>query len=168
MTCVHEKRIINPKIAIIDMKRAFFWLTEDLLNNDSPSKVRLSNSTAPKTALRAMHSQKGRSKKVFHACADKSHPCCAVRYFVLVSSFLSPLTAKHNVAAFYAKHSLWIYPQFGWVLLHIYFVKLSLVSYRFQCNQLYSCHLGSHFSTLVCEISSWIRLPCFSLQCPSN
>ena len=37
----------------------------------------MSNSTAPKTALRAMHSQKGRSKKVFRACADKSHPCSA-------------------------------------------------------------------------------------------
>ena len=39
----------------------------------------MSNSTAPKTALRAMHSQKGRSKKVFHACADKSHPCYLAR-----------------------------------------------------------------------------------------
>ena len=28
----------------------FKWLTEDLLKNDSPSKVRLSNSPAPKTA----------------------------------------------------------------------------------------------------------------------
>ena len=56
----------------------FKWLTEDLLKNDSPSKVRLLNSAGPNTALPAMHSQKWQSKKSFllsRACADKSLPC---------------------------------------------------------------------------------------------
>ena len=63
MTGVHENNFIARKIAVSDMNgqcslhfellftvTCFKWLTEDLLKNDSPSKVRLSNSAAPKTA----------------------------------------------------------------------------------------------------------------------
>ena len=63
MTGVHEKNFIARKIAVSYMNgqcslqfellftvTCFKWLTEDLLKNDSPSKVRLSNSAAPKSA----------------------------------------------------------------------------------------------------------------------
>ena len=63
MTGVREKNFIARKIAVSDMNgqcflhfellftvTCFKWLTKDLLKNDSPSKVRLSNSAAPKTA----------------------------------------------------------------------------------------------------------------------
>ena len=43
----------------------FTWLTEELLKNESPSKVGLTNSEAPKTALPAMHVRKGWNKKSF-------------------------------------------------------------------------------------------------------
>ena len=72
---VHEKWFIDPTIAISDMKRAvsfhfellftvtcLTWLTEDLLKNDSPSKVRLWNSAAPKTAC---SSKSAKTKKIF-------------------------------------------------------------------------------------------------------
>ena len=42
----------------------FTWLTEELLKNESPSKVGSTNSVAP-TALPAMHVRKGWNKKSF-------------------------------------------------------------------------------------------------------
>ena len=87
MTGVHEKNFIARKIAVSYMNgqcslqfellftvTCFKWLTEDLLKNDSPSKVRLSNSAAPKSA----RSRSGETKKTFllsRACADKSLRC---------------------------------------------------------------------------------------------
>ena len=77
MTGVHEKNFIARKIAVSDMNGQFSlhfellftaicfkWLTEDLLKNDSPSKVRLSYSAAPKTA-RSRNARKWWNKKTF-------------------------------------------------------------------------------------------------------
>ena len=71
MTGVHEKNFIARKIAVSDINgqfslhfellftvTCFKWLTEDLLKNDSSSKVRLSNSAAPKPRVHAMHERK--------------------------------------------------------------------------------------------------------------
>ena len=63
MTGVHENNFIARKIAVSDMNgqcslhfellftvTCFKWLIEELSKNESPSRVRLSNSAAPKTA----------------------------------------------------------------------------------------------------------------------
>ena len=42
------------------------WLTEDLLKNDSPSKVRLSNSAAPKTACSSKSAKTRWKQENFH------------------------------------------------------------------------------------------------------
>ena len=78
MTGVHEKNFIARKIAVTDMNGQFSlyfelvftvicfkWLTEDLLKNDSSSKVRLSNSAASKTARSRNASTKGVKQKNF-------------------------------------------------------------------------------------------------------
>ena len=83
MTGVHEKNFIARKIAVSDMNgqcslhfellftvTCFKWLTEDLLKNDSPSKVRLSNSPAPKNrAFTQCMNESGETKKLSYFLA---------------------------------------------------------------------------------------------------
>ena len=110
MTGVHEKNFIARKIAVSDMNgqfslhlellftvTCFKWLTEDLLKNDSPSKVRLSNSAAPKTARSRNAWTKVVKQKTFFTFSRMRRQKSPLLYRALIRGFTCKLTRHPSV-----------------------------------------------------------------------
>ena len=90
-------------VEFVFMLMPFTWLTDDLLKDNPPSKLRLSISAA-QICLFCEKYENPRNLGIVRACADKSHLCSALKSFVnfycLSQSEVS--TDNRKVSTFFA------------------------------------------------------------------
>ena len=82
-------------VEFVFMLMSFTWLTDDLLKDNPPSKLRLSISAA-QICLFCEKYENPRNLGIVRACADKSHLCLTTIVFVRHFKNEIPLTIDHG------------------------------------------------------------------------